>query len=563
MAYLISDVNKLHNELRVDVLQKFLAPKLFLDSPIMVIPFILKTRNGKYFLYREQEQGNLNSINIPSDVTIAPYKPYFIVGKDNSLITCNLPEKIKEILSYGNNIESELHINRNLPYCLYKDLCEKLKKVKILKERATFFKKPCFVYSIKTEKIIEKFISIRGKAQSYASKLIMNSPDKDILKDEIVRITDSRFSLLNSIMKECNFSAIMMNSLINIQELTGLSFQNIHYKICAIYRINDDEVFIISEEEINNRMGINKKGIYLNYFEALESIVSKKEILGFEDYLISASEYDLFKEKGFLLSEGTLAYRKWREYRAGEDLVFYIIAGKASDYAMEKVLNEAYTLIVQSNFKSEKYFFNRYMEYFQEFKIIHKIPYNFLEYFTNFYASNRTLYPSVPTDFIITKNTNEIKIDAGILMVDSSGLILGSTDIARTLPLSVQSKRIYHLMKNIIKNLIIPNIKNANTFEDVYIQGLETFFADKCEFLLKEMKLCPPNFTIKNSYLRDIGHLMGKQESFDEQIIKGNRNIIRNNIIGCIEIQWQYKNHAIAYEDMWYKGRDGICNITG
>jgi len=56
---------------------------------------------------------------------------------------------------------------------------------------------------------------------------------------------------------------------------------------------------------------------------------------------------------------------------------------------------------------------------------------------------------------------------------------------------------------------------------------------------------------------------MGKQESFDEKIYKGNKNKIRSNVVGCIEIHWQYKNDALSYEDMWYLGENGVVNLTG
>ncbi|MBA7556501.1 hypothetical protein ES705_49211 [subsurface metagenome] len=130
------------------------------------------------------------------------------------------------------------------------------------------------------------------------------------------------------------------------------------------------------------------------------------------------------------------------------------------------------------------------------------------------------------------------------------------------MPLSFQAKEIYNSMKDIIKNIIIPNIKNAVTFEEIFVYGLK-IFSEKCENMLKQYNLCPSDFFIELDYSRDIGHLMGKQESFDEKITKGNKNKIRNNLIGCLEIQWQYKKHALAYEDMWYKGDECIANITG
>lgn len=560
MAHLISNLEKVNKEIGGNVFNKFLAPNLFLDSPIMVIPYILQIRDKKYLLYREQELGNVGSIDI-SNLIEMPFKSYFLISKEKGLMAKNVYEKIEEIL-INKEIEDELQIDNNLPYHFYNELCLQLNKINILKEKGNYPKKNTVIYSISTEKVMERFMSHRQKAQPYAQALILSSADRPVLEEGISNTRDSRFILLSSIMKENNFSSVLMSSELNIQELTSLPVKNKSSKICAVYRLEDDKVFIISKCEIDDPR-LNKLDIFPDYFQALETIVSKNSTLGFEDYLVSASEYDRFSERGFLLVKGTLAFRKWREYRAGEDLSFYIIAGKASNYAMENTLKEASSLISQSEYKSEKLLFQKYLDYFKEFKIIRKLPYHFSEYFTNFYASDRTLYPSIPSNFMVNKDTEEIKIDAGILLLDSQGLILGTTDIARTLPLSSQSNKIYELIKNTVKKDIIPNIKNVDTFEEIYYQGIKSF-SKNCEDIIKEYNLCPSSFFIIRDYNRDIGHLMGKQESFDEKIFKGYKNKLRNNFIGCVEVQWQYKKHALAYEDMWYIGEQKkIANITG
>jgi len=91
---------------------------------------------------------------------------------------------------------------------------------------------------------------------------------------------------------------------------------------------------------------------------------------------------------------------------------------------MEKVFQEALESIQKKHFNFEEELYQKYLDYFEEFKQKNKLPYHFKEYFTNFYASDRTLYPSIPSKFKISKNTNEIKIDVGILMIDSQGMIL-------------------------------------------------------------------------------------------------------------------------------------------
>jgi len=55
---------------------------------------------------------------------------------------------------------------------------------------------------------------------------------------------------------------------------------------------------------------------------------------------------------------------------------------------------------------------------------------------------------------------------------------------------------------------------------------------------------------------------MAQQESSEYEIKEGNKEKIRNNMIGCVEIQWPYKGYALAYEDQFFICRDKAINLT-
>jgi len=558
MAHLISNLSQLNKDLGGNVFKQFLAPNLFLDAPIMVIPFILRCSDRKYLLYRNQENENCDLINTGDLVKIS-YNPYFLINKkqDNS-VKKNILEVLKEILLEKEK-EKILNLDDNLPYAAYNLIKKGLKGIEITYKPRTIGNNQNKVYEINVVDIEERFKNLREEGQKFAHNLISNSKEKKLLEKEISKGEDSRFELLNRLMEKYGFSAVIMSSNINIQELTGFSFGD-SFHVSAIYKYGDNKVYILSEKEINKNY-FKIKGEYPDYFSALFSL-NIIDNIGFEDHFVNINEFDHYLKHRINLCEGTLVFREWREYRAGEDLVFYIIAGKASKYAMEKIFQEALENIQKKYFNSEEELFQKYLDHFEEFKQKNKLPYHFKEYFTNFYASDRTLYPSIPSKFKVNRNTNEIKIDAGILMTDSQGTILGTTDIARTLPLNRCSVKVYDMIKNTIKDEIIPSIRKNKSYEEIYSEGIR-LFSNNCEQFLKDNYLCPQEFDIKKEYTRDIGHLMGKQESFDVKIYKGNKNKLTNNIVGCIEIQWQYDKHALVYEDMWYLGENGVVNLTG
>jgi Xaa-Pro aminopeptidase len=560
MAHLISNLKQLNKDLGGDIFKQFLSPNIMLDAPLTVIPFILRCSDRKYLLYKNQENGNCDLINT-GDLIKRSYSPYFLIDKkqDNS-VKQNFLEVLKEILLEKEK-EKILDIDDNLPYAAYNSMKEGLKGVTINYKPRIVGNSQYKIYEINVVDIEGHFKNLRNEGQKYANRLISNWKEKKLLEKEMSKGTDSRFELLNKLMKKYGFSAVIMNSDINIQELTGFSFGDSSH-VSAIYKYDDNKVYILSEKEIN-KDNIKIKGEYPDYFSAFLSLnINKTDNIGFEDRFININEFDYYLKHQINLCEGTLVFREWREYRAGEDLVFYIIAGKASNYAMGKVLNEASKNIQNNYFNSEEELFKKYLDYFEEFRQENKLPYHFREYFTNLYASDRTLYPSIPSKFKISKNTNEIKIDAGILMTDSQDMILGTTDIARTLPLNKYSAKVYDMIKDTIKDKIIPSIRKNKSYEQIYSEGIK-FFSNNCEHFLKDNHLCPQDFDINKDYTRDIGHLMGKQESIDVKIYQGNKNKLTNDIVGCIEIHWYYDKHALVYEDMWYLGEDGVVNITG
>lgn len=560
MSYLISDLNKIGEKLKIDVIKFFISPKLTLDSPLMAIPYILKCRNKNFILVDDSEKGNILALDL-LDLLPFYYNQYFLVSKKlDEFVKKNVFELL-DIINNNYCRDEVIHIDNNLPYLFYKQLKKIFPNKKILYQNEPFIIRETNIYSINVQDICKKFNIAREKGADCAKKLLVHLPDAKLLEGIIQNIKDSRFRLINEFMIKENISTILVNSPLNFQEIAGVSIKNSdNLDIMAIYHQGDEKVYIVSEKKLVNR-NLKNLGTYSDFYTALSSICQKMPVLGIEYGFIDISRYKKLSEMNIDLKDTGPMLRRWREFRAGEDLAFYIIAGQASKYAMEETLKFSSKEIKKGIYLNEEQLSKKYFEYFKEYKTKNTLEYNFTEYFTEIYASNRTLYPSTPTNFVIDEETNEIKIDAGILLLDKKGLILATTDISRTLPLSVHSKEAYNSIKNTVKNLIIPSIKPGKTFEAVYFEGVRNF-SNKIERLMKVSDLCPLNFNIKTDYHRDIGHLLSKQQPTDLRIKRGNKNIIKEGFIGCAEIQWQYKKDALAYEDMFFLGREKAINLS-
>ena len=64
--------------------------------------------------------------------------------------------------------------------------------------------------------------------------------------------------------------------------------------------------------------------------------------------------------------------------------------------------------------------------------------------------------------------------------------------------------------------------------------------------------LMPDGFDVRAGYAtRNVGHLMGKQESFVTEFRPNSPYVLQAGAIGAAEIQWPAGKHGIAAEEMW------------
>lgn len=560
--YFMSNLDNIKKEIGIDVLKSFLTPNSYLDAPIISIPFILKIKNNTFLLVRHIEKSNVESLNL-NKIKPLYYNRYFLINeKSNKSIKNDLFDLLRSIFD-DHPSSKEIYIDHNLPYLLYKNLISYFPDKKFVFKKEYSSNKKIYIYYTNIKNILNKFILLKKKGVNLAKRLIKNHTDAKLLEKYIDNRKDYRFHLLNYLLRENNITSIVIYSQLNFQQLTGISLtsntNNTNNNSIALYNYNDEKVYILSEREIDKKSYLKKLYSCSSLSNAIKKITPRNAIIGFEEKFVDINNYERLKD--FNLQESSNLLRKWREFRAGDDLIFYIIAGKATKYAMEYALEFAKIKLKTNIPITEKQIYQKYLEYFDKFKIENQVIFNFKEFFGSLYSFDRSIIPSMPTNKIINKETKGIKIDSGILLVDEEGLILSGTDLARILPLVPASKRGYKLIKDTVKKIINSYIKPGITFEDIYLSGVK-IFSENYESKLKLIGLCPDSFRISSDYNRNIGHLMSQQESSEFEILKGNRNKIKENLIGCVEIQWQYNGFALAYEDQFFICKDKAINIT-
>src|SRR6185312_6650251 len=114
---------------------------------------------------------------------------------------------------------------------------------------------------------------------------------------------------------------------------------------------------------------------------------------------------------------------------------------------------------------------------------------------------------------------------------------------------------------DIVRDVIIGAIQPGVVCEQVHERTMEAMV--NIRESLEALGMLSPEIDFVREYRkRNVGHLMGKQESFANELRPGYSQVLAVGSLGAAEIPWRFGDHAIGTEDMWYIGKEQTFNIT-
>ena len=242
----------------------------------------------------------------------------------------------------------------------------------------------------------------------------------------------------------------------------------------------------------------------------------------------------------------------WRDVRDSEDLLFQVIASRTSVTIMENTLEWTNSRLERGEEFTELDIYAHYLEELEDYAL--QFTFDVEPYFTNLHSSNRMLFPGPPVDFPINAETRCIQLDAGVA-VKKDGVVLGTSDMARSLPRTAAGQEAYEYFFKVVREGIIGQLRPGVICTDVHEATLDYLSPQLPRMIDIGMLGADTDFnTIYRK--RNVGHLMGKQESFANELRPGYKHILHHGSYGAAEIPWRYNGVAIGTEDLWYIGAD-------
>ncbi|GAA1256351.1 hypothetical protein GCM10009633_29970 [Janibacter melonis] len=544
---LISDLAYLREHYGFDPISDLLIPNIRLDAPKMATPVIARSDDGdEHVLTRQQELGNLLAQGIPSE-QITLFEGY--VTLDPSLrqrsSAASFAAAVAELAPSG-----PVHVDAGFPWSRYLALAaERDVEVDPRDDAEAYLHGAYVAHTLDADSVLQTFARLRAAGPEVAARVISAVPHLAGLAEEFVTDVDTRFSALEKLAAELGITALLSSAPPNFSELTATPPAPGTY---VLWVRDTGQLHVLTPDETYGVEG-RPAGRFDDLAAAVTALAGDGA-LGVEEHWLDTDIAQRLSAGGRVLIAGSMALGAWRDHRDAEDLPFQIIAARASRYCIEGSLAYAREQLDTVGQVSEREVHRRYRELIHEFRIEHDIPFGIEPFFVNLHASDRSLYPGPPTDHLITSTTGSVKLDAG-LKVTASGVVLATSDMARSLLTTDEGREGYEFFLKVVREDIISTLEAGRLCDQVHADAVSAILDNRDRLI--DLELLDPEIDFAAEYRkRNVGHLMGKQESFGIEFKPGHDIALPARSLGAAEIQWAFGRYGIGAEDMWYLGRD-------
>ncbi|HEY9478075.1 MAG TPA: Xaa-Pro aminopeptidase [Microbacteriaceae bacterium] len=537
---LICGLDAIKARFGLDPIGQLLFTTIRLDSGRMVTPVLADLGDTQYLLARQQELGNILSSGVALE-DLKLYDPY--VTFEDSLKTvaasASFADAVAE-LAEG----APVTVGEDLPY-IHHLAVSKLVDVRV--ERAADASDAVVVYELDADAILGRFRTWRADGVDIVTPIVSRVAGLEGLSDEFTSDIDTRYSALATMADDLGVSGFLISSPPNFSDITAVRPSP---DLAVLWIRESGRVLLIADGARFDTPG-TPVGAFASLGEAVAAHVGGA--LGIEDQWIQIGHAGQLERAGLTLTAASNRLGAWRDARDREDLPFQILAARTSVFCIEGALEYADQQLKAGSVITENDVYRRYLELVHAFRAEGGIPFTIEPYFVNLHASNRMLYPGPPTDFVLDENLKCLMLDAGV-KISVDGVVLATSDMARSLMLTDEGIQAYALFKTVVRDGIVGQLVPGAVMADVHEGTMTVVTGIRTQ--LEELGLLAPEVDFVAQYRkRNVGHLMGKQESFANELRPGYNHVLEVGDLGAAELPWLFDDYAVGTEDMWYIGK--------
>ncbi len=520
---------------------KFLMAIRSFDNAKTVTPFILEKGNKRFGLFLHVEKGNVEAAMLPKEIEARFYQPYynFDEAEQPPKISRSLEDLLQELAAGERSLVVDAYAPQSIVRRLEKHFAVTLESspgAGAVRAR-----------QIAPRGVVAHLAKERAGGTKIARKILERSRHRDALSSFLDRHDDPRFALLERLLEAENLGSLVVTSALNIQELAGLPMRGKDRALAALYS-RESGVWLIDT-------GPKSEG------EEFPSLLAACAKLGGRGRIgVEMDDMPAWMFAGMGLRDRDAApadtlLRKWRDSNTLPDLSFYILAARASSHAIDRALEFAGKNRAGGLTEMDAY--RVYLDELRGYVSAHAPELRVARTLTNFHSGNRTIFPSNPFAHPVDERSNSLKIDAGCMIFDRAGTLLGCSDIARTLGFTKDAEEIYDVFRKSVVDRLIPACRDGAMGIDIHTLAIEDLKGVGREGNSLSRKVAVPA-----DFARDVGHVLGKNNLSHVHFTVSGRDPLSEGMIACCEYQWPLKGHAVAYEDTGLVTAGGGLNFT-
>jgi Xaa-Pro aminopeptidase len=545
MMILHADWSYIEQEFECGLRDRFLMPVRSFDNAKSVTPFILEAGGRRTALFVHVEHGNAKAAMLPPTIGQVFYRPYFTFEPTlHGPVYATLSDAIRD-LAQG---ESALQIDAKLPMTVANDLARTF----TVSHEELFDAGPVTLRQVSASATAAMLAAWRPSAGRAAQRLLTRSPVRDRITPYLDVPEQDRFAALDRLLSADGIDALVLTTRLNIQEVAGVPMRAKRAPLAAFY-IPGGSAWVVEAGTGGSGKTFSSARAAFADICAAGRVACEMDDVGF----------GLFASLGLDARETVAAdilLRRWRDHNTLPDLAFYIIATRASARAMESALEFAGDAIDAGRPVTEM---DAYKVYFDTLhaSVMDVAPeLRVGKTLTNFHSGARTIFPANAAAAPLSAEANMLKLDTGCLLFDPQGVLLGCSDIARTLALSAAGRELYALFQRGVRDTLIPACKVGARGDAIHGAGVEAIWGSASKPVDNPLFVDLPDPVA--GYDRDVGHLLGKNNLAHLTFTSRTRDSLSEGMIACCEYQWPIAGHAIAYEDTCLVTPSGGLNLT-
>jgi Xaa-Pro aminopeptidase len=546
VVFVTNDPQKIYRATGFDPWAHCLPPRLAIDGARSAIPLMATEGNSTPWIFlREIDRANVEALDIRG-ARLEWYSPYFTFGglRAESDAWPDLQSAVRR-LKHG-----PVEIDPDMPVGLYSLLAETLDSTESSPGAVSLSN-----HYVIPRKAVESSFEIgrealRGAALPYIERL-----DAGALRPWLDRRPGDRFESLDGLLEAAGLHSIVASSGLSVQELTGIPLAWLRPPFVAVYPREGDDVHLFSRHECP------MQGLPVSTPADSDPIAGFVQggSVGYEEVDLSWNAWNALglRDSG---RPATDILRRWREVRAWEDVSAYAIGSAITLTAIDDALRSVHRALSEGSEVTELDAYQVYRSTVERQISDEGLPVRVRTYFTHTHAGNRSHFPAKATKHSLVPLTS-LKIDGGLEIYDTRGMFHAVSDVTRSAVGTPEADTFYRALTQALLHGAIAACRPGSTGADVFIAGLSMLEREQADIISSGF-VPDRSGLISQTFQRNIGHLLGKQEPATIEFQPSSRSALQAGMVGAAEFQWPYREYCIGVEDLFLVTDDGPVNLT-